>query len=147
MTNSDASRSAPETSTRSTVSRESNGALFSQDKAFVEAGEFDAAYDELYNARLRAPEATLDEPVLKVLAIGLAKKRQWDEAAELMQEYIDACPDSSDSMRLRLANVLLKGTNDGRAAFRVLKEVNQEALSEDAHTTFKKLLKTAKESR
>ena len=116
-------------------------------ETFVEAGEFDTAYDELYNARLRAPEARLDEPILKALAIGLAKKRQWDEAAELMQEYIDACPDSSDSMRLRLANVLLKGTNDGRAAFRVLKEVDLEALSEDAHATFKKLLKAAKDSR
>lgn len=115
--------------------------------SFVEAGEFDTAYDELYNARLRAPEAMLDEPVLKSLAIGLAKNRQWDEAAELMQEYIDAWPESSDSMRLRLANVSLKGLRNGKAALRVLGEIDQESLSDDAHATFKKLVKAAKESR
>lgn len=114
---------------------------------FVEAGEFDTAYDELYNARLRAPDAMLDESVLKPLAIGLAKRRQWDEAAELMQEYIDAYPESSDTMRLRLANVFVKGTQDGRSALRVLKEVDQEMLPDEARTTFRKLTKAAKECR
>ncbi len=111
---------------------------------FVEAGEYDTAYDELYNARLRAPDAMLDESVLKPLAIGLAKRRQWDEAAELMREYIDAYPESGDTMRLRLANVFVKGTQDGRSALRVLKEVDQETLSDEARATFKKLTKAAK---
>ena len=64
-----------------------------------------------------------------------------------MQEYIDAFPESSDTMRLRLANVFLKGTQDGRSALRVLKEVDQETLSDEARATFKKLTKAAKESR
>ena len=114
---------------------------------FVEAAEYDTAYDELYNARLRAPDAMLDESVLKPLAIGLAKRKLWDEAAELMQEYIDAYPEGSDTMRLRLANVFLKGTSDGRSALRALKEVDQETLSDEARSTFKKLTKAAKDCR
>ena len=89
----------------------------------------------------------LDESFLKPLAIGLAKRKQWDEAAELMQEYIDAYPEGSDTMRLRLANVFLKDTNDGRSALRVLKEVDQETLSDEARATFKKLAKAAKDCR
>ena len=112
---------------------------------YVEAGKFDTAYDELYNARLHHPEATLDEPVLKSLAVGLAKRKQWDEAAELMQEYIDAYPETANAMRLRLANVFLKAFEDGKSALRVLKRVDQESLSEQALSSFRKLVKTAKE--
>lgn len=114
---------------------------------FVEAGEFETAYDELYNARLRAPDAMLEDSILKPLAIGLAKRKRWEEAAELMQEYINAYPESGDTMRLRLASVFLKGSQDGRAALRILKEVNQESLTDDARATFKKLVKAAKETR
>jgi membrane associated rhomboid family serine protease len=114
---------------------------------FVEAGDFDTAYDELYNARLRVPDAMLDESVLKPLVIGLAKRKQWDEAVELMQEYIEVYPESSDTMRLRLATVFIKGTQDGRSALRVLKEVDQEMLSDEARESFKKLTKAAKECR
>ena len=114
---------------------------------FVEAQEFDTAYDELYNARLRDPEAALDEPLLRSLSIGLARNRQWDEAVELMQEYIGAFPDTANPMRLRLANVFLKSAQDGRSALRVLKTVDQETLSEEALASFKKLVKAAKEHR
>lgn len=114
---------------------------------FVEVGEFETAYDELYNARLRAPDAMLEGSILKALAIGLARRKRWDEAAELMQEYIEAYPESGDTMRLRLASVFLKGSQDGRAAFRTLKKVNQESLTDDARATFKKLFKAAKETR
>jgi hypothetical protein len=89
----------------------------------------------------------LDESVLKPLVIGLAKRKQWDEAAELMQEYIEVYPESSDTMRLRLATVFIKGTQDGRSALRVLKEVDQEMLSDEARESFKKLTKAAKECR
>ena len=111
----------------------------------VEAGRFDTAYDELYNARLQHPEAMLDEPVLNALAVGLAKRQQWDEAVELMQEYIDAYPETAIAMRLRLANVFLKAFDDGGAAVRVLKSVDQDALSEKALASFRKLVKAAKE--
>lgn len=114
---------------------------------FVEAGEFDTAYDELYNARLRDPEATLDEPVLKSLATGLTKRKQFDEAIELMQEYIDTYPDNANSIRLRLANVHLKASDNGKSALRVLKDVDRESLSEDALVTFRRLVKAAKEQR
>lgn len=114
---------------------------------FVEAGEFDTAYDELYNARLRDPDAVLDEPVLKSLATGLAKSRQFDEAVEMMQEYIDTYPDNANSTRLRLANVHLKAFDDSRSALRVLKDIDRENLSEEALASFRKLVKTAKEKR
>lgn len=64
-----------------------------------------------------------------------------------MQEYIDAYPESSDTMRLRLANVFIKGPRDGRSALRVLKEVDQESLSDEARATFKKLAEAANERR
>jgi hypothetical protein len=50
-------------------------------------------------------------------------------------------------MRLRLATVFIKGTQDGRSALRVLKEVDQEMLSDEARESFKKLTKAAKECR
>jgi membrane associated rhomboid family serine protease len=112
---------------------------------FVEAQEFDTAYDELYNARLRDPEAMLDEPVLKSLAIGLAKSRQWNEAVKLMQEYIDSFPETANPIRLRLANVFLKAFEDGKSALRILKEVDQKTLSEDALASFRKLVNAAKQ--
>lgn len=111
----------------------------------VEAGRFDAAYDELYNARLRDTEATLDEPILKSLAAGLAKRKQWDEAIELMHGYIDTYPETANAMRLRLANVLLKAFEDGKSALRVLKSVDQEVLSEQALASFRKLVKAARD--
>lgn len=114
---------------------------------FVEAGEFETAFDELYNVRLRDSEARLDDPTLKALATGLARQQQWGSASELMQEYIDTYPDIADPMRLRLASVFIKGFENGKSALGVLKHVDQESLPEDVRTTFRKLVKTARELR
>lgn len=105
----------------------------------VEAGDFEGANDELYNLRLRDPKALPDEESLKALAIGLAKKKDWDSAIPLMEDCIAGYPETADPIRLRLANIQLTVNADVRAAARLLKAVDREGLTEKQLSTWKRL--------
>ena len=106
----------------------------------IESGDIESASDELYNLRLKNPEAQPDEPDLRALAIGLAKMGSLDESVSLMQEYLKAYPESNP-MCLRLAKIQLQDLGDARAARRTLKGVDRETLSEGQATTLRKLTK------
>lgn len=114
--------------------------------SFIEAGEYMAAADELYNLRLRDAKAVPEETELKELAVAVAKEQEWDEAVDLMELFIESYPDTANSVRLRLANIYLKARQDTSSAKRTLKGVDRESLSEEAQKTFRKLVKAVKES-
>lgn len=108
----------------------------------IASGDFVGASDELYNLRLRNPDAQPDEPDLKALSVGLAKLGSLDEAVPLMEEYVETYPESN-AMRLRLAKTQLHDLADRRAAMRTLKGIDQETLTESQASTFRKLRKLA----
>ena len=109
----------------------------------VEADDFQAASDALYNLRRRDADAVPDEETLKKLAVGLARSQMCDEAIPLMEDYIGAYPESATAMQLRLAGVHLT-LDDRRSAMDVLRAVDREGLSEKQKATFKKLVQSAR---
>ena len=101
--------------------------------------DWQTAADELHNARQRDPNVKLDEQDLKSLAVGLAKKKQWDEAVPLMLEYVNEFPDDANPVRLRLANAQWRIEKDRNAALTTLRSVDREQLTEGQQATFRDL--------
>ena len=110
---------------------------------FVESGDFMRAVDELHNLRLRDAAAMPEEETMKDLAAGLAKEQLYDDAVPIMQEYIEAFPETANGMRLRLANVFLKSSEPAKA-LKTLKEINKDELTSGQSRTLKKLLNAAR---
>jgi hypothetical protein len=109
----------------------------------VEADDFLAASDALYNLRRRDAEAVPDEATLKKLAIGLAKSQMREDAIPLMEDFIEFYPESATAMQLRLAGLHLT-LDDRRSAMAVLRDVDREGLSDKQKATFKKLVQSAR---
>lgn len=111
---------------------------------FIAQEDFVTAADELYNLRLKDKKAKLAAVPLKDLIAGLFKAKRWDEVLPLMEEFIETYPEQAAPIRMRLANYHLNADEDPRAALKALKPINQETLTDEARSTFQKLVKTAK---
>jgi len=134
--------------TKRSRSRGPSAARIQQQLAAIEEliadGDFAEAADELHNLRIKERQATLPETAFKDLATGLCKAKLWDEALPLMKEFIELYPEQAAPVRMRLANYHLTVTDDSRSALQTLKPVDRTKLSEEARTTFQKLVRTAK---
>lgn len=110
----------------------------------IEEQDFLSAWDDLYNLRLRFPDAELEQADLRELAYGLMREKHWEDASECLQEYIECYPDSANGPRLNLANIRLKVNHDPQGALDALRAVDTDSLTESQQVAFGKLMQATK---
>lgn len=77
------------------------------------------------------------------LISGLRKGQQWNDAVEIMVEYLKAPQPREAVVRLALAQALIERLDRPRQALKVLARIDSKALSETQRATLSKLSERA----
>jgi membrane associated rhomboid family serine protease len=112
---------------------------------FLRQGNYDAAirlFDKLHGLDNRV-EWRQDE--LRALSRQLLEAREFERAIPFLEIYLRRWPDKSDSMRLRLAQILLHGQRRPVKAQRILATISRERLSAPQRDLLNRLLRTAQQ--
>ena len=110
----------------------------------ISEGDYITAYEEFFSVRINKPDACLDEEHFKDLGMGLVADEYFDEAEAVLEDYIDAYPDSANWAYLRLAAIQLQQNGQPRASYKTVRRVNKSTLTDKERDMAKKIAKAAK---
>ena len=102
------------------------------------------ASEELLMIRMEDSDATVSEPLLEKLIIGLLRADMPEDAEIYLVEYIERFPDNAGWACVRMAHLLLQLHKRPSAALAMLKQVRLSELSEKMQTRAKKIALAAK---
>ena len=109
----------------------------------IDDGLFEEASDEFWALRV-SKNVHFTKPRLNQLIAGLLEQECWEDAASLMEEYIERFPDTAAKMQLPLARIQVTKTGEPYEAKQTLKDVDKESLNEKQLAMYKKLVKAVK---
>ncbi len=99
-------------------------------RQLLDAQKPTAAFAEMIASQTRLGEFSLPKNLLEDLGVALFKMRQFQEYADLHEEYVARFPDDADAeFRLRLAGVLLEQQKRPTAALRLIEDIDDSELS------------------
>jgi tetratricopeptide (TPR) repeat protein len=112
-------------------------------KELIEQDEFSKAAKEYEAEKTKDPTFEVDEADLKRLGDSLFQAKAAQQAAPLLEEYIQRFPDQADKQRIKLAVLFVKFLQRPVAALKLLAKVDQEELADDYLKVFRKVAKEA----
>lgn len=111
----------------------------------IRKGDYFEAYEELFSHKIDNPRAVLEADDMKELGLGLMADECFEEAEAILDDYIDAYPDSANWAIIRLAAIQLQQNVQPRAALATVKLVNRKTLTDKERSMAKKVAKAAKQ--
>ena len=89
-------------------------------------------------------DATVGEPILKKLAVGLLRANMPEDAEIYLEEYVERFPDDCSWARVRLAHLLVALHKRPAASLAMLKKVRLSELADEQKVNARKIAAIAK---
>lgn len=118
--------------------------LAGQIGGLIEKKKYNSALRELRQLQHLIPEHQLSEQELGDLIRGLYGQKKWDDVRPLIREFIERFPDTANSMRLRLAAILLEVEKRPKAALRATEMIESSKLRKRQVREFHKIRRAAR---